>query len=83
MSSTPTYLQLGYIDKKIEQSLLWVNGVPVHDSTYGECCADFSCCHPDLFETDADKRIAHHTKFMDEMFARRKTVLSQQTLGRL
>lgn len=78
MSGPPTYLQLGYIDKKIEQSMLWVNGVPTHDATYDECCADFSCCYPELLEPE-DKRITHHAKFMDEMFARRKTVLGGGT----
>ena len=75
MSGTPTYLQLGYIDKKIEQSMRWANGTPTHDTTYGECCADFSCCYPELFEQDVGKRLAHHTKFLDEMFERRKMVL--------
>jgi hypothetical protein len=76
MSSTPTYLQLGYIDKKIEQSMRWANGVPTHDTTYDECCADFSCCHPELFEHDAGKRFTHHAKFMGKLLERRKTVLA-------
>lgn len=69
--SKPLYMQLDYIDRKINQSMMWANGKPTHDTAYDECCADFSCCHPDLFERDMDKRIAQHTSFVEKLLKRR------------
>ena len=67
----PLYLQADYIDKKIETSFLWLNGTPKHDDVYDECCSDFSCCYPDLFEKDVDKRLRMHINFFDKLLKRR------------
>lgn len=39
---------INYIDTKIRQWLLWMNGVSTHDKTWDECCPDFSCCKPEM-----------------------------------
>lgn len=44
-----------YQDRVMNQGLLWINGISIHNYQDGECCPDFSCCHPELFEKD--KRI--------------------------
>lgn len=67
----PTYLQADYIDRKIEQSMKWLNGNPEHDNIYEECCHDFSCCHPDLFTEDSTKRMKIHSEFVDKLLKRR------------
>lgn len=38
------------------QDFAWANGKPYHDKIIDECCSDFSCCMPSMFETDATKR---------------------------
>jgi hypothetical protein len=38
------------------QAFAWAQGRSYHDPVNDECCPDFSCCHPDLFERDAEKR---------------------------
>lgn len=30
------------------QLVLWLGGQSVHNHISGECCPDFSCCHPDM-----------------------------------
>jgi len=37
-------------------------GQPYHNNIDDECCPDFSCCHPDLFEKDETKRWAIYRK---------------------
>ncbi len=71
----PAYLQLGYIDNCIEQTMLWVNGKPEHRNN--ECTVDFSCCYPDLL-MEENERIEVGTKKLNELHARRKTVLASQ-----
>lgn len=44
------------------QSLAWAQGSPYHNVIDDECCPDFSCCHPDLFEKDESKRWQYHHK---------------------
>ena len=70
--SIPLYMQADYIDRKIEQSFKWVNGVSEHDHVYNECCRDFSCCYPDLLERDPAKRQLAHTEFFNKLIDRRK-----------
>ena len=41
------------------QTRAWVNGQPKHNHIDNECCPDFSCCNPKLFEADRDKREAY------------------------
>ncbi len=38
------------------QCLSWAKGEPYHNRIDNECCPDFSCCVPDLFEQDQVKR---------------------------
>lgn len=38
------------------QMFAWASGNPYHEQVINECCPDFSCCVPDLFETDTAKR---------------------------
>jgi len=47
-----------YKQRGLECALLWVDGESQHNKVDDECCPDFSCCHPELFEKDKDKRIA-------------------------
>jgi hypothetical protein len=37
-------------------------GKSYHNRADDECCPDFSCCVPDLFEKDADKRWAQYKR---------------------
>ena len=57
-----------YHDAVVRQLLLWHNGRPTHHTLSKECCPDFSCCFPELYESDAKQR--------EEMLeaARRKTI---------
>ena len=43
----------------IEQTEAWVAGQPRHNTIDDECCPDFSCCCPDLFEVDRGKRFEY------------------------
>jgi hypothetical protein len=46
------------------QTLNWAMGRAVHNRIDDECCLDFSCCVPDMFEQDAAKRwAAYHRQF--------------------
>lgn len=48
----------GYRERVRVQCLKWAMGTPYHNNIDGECCPDFSCCVPDLFERDQEKRWA-------------------------
>lgn len=48
-----------YQQRVIRQCLKWVNGKSEHNAIDDECCPDFSCCMPDLFEQDQTKRQAY------------------------
>lgn len=50
----------GYHERAKSQSLSWAIGKPYHNKTDDECCPDFSCCCPDLFEQDQAKRWRCH-----------------------
>ena len=69
-------LELDYIDKKINQTMLWMNGKPTHDHTYNECCFDFSCCCPELFEKNDAKRMERGAIKLNEFIKRRDEQLS-------
>jgi hypothetical protein len=45
-----------YKERVKSQTLTWAMGRPYHNNIDDECCPDFSCCQPDLFEKDNDKR---------------------------
>lgn len=46
----------GYRERARSQALSWAMGNSYHNNIDDECCPDFSCCHPDLFERDQEKR---------------------------
>ena len=48
-----------------EQLTAWVNGISVHNHVDGECCPDFSCCHPEL-KTPEAKRLEQATAFLSD-----------------
>lgn len=73
-TSTPKYLQLGYIDNCIEQTLLWVNGISEHRNN--ECCIDFSCCYPSMLDS-YEVRYKVGVAKLDELHERRKGVLNE------
>ncbi len=45
-----------YQERVRAQTLKWAMGQPYHNRIDDECCPDFSCCQPDLFERDDGKR---------------------------
>lgn len=45
-----------YRKRTLEYTLLYVAGFPTHNKEDNECCPDFSCCRPEMFETDVNKR---------------------------
>ena len=45
----------------------WVSGKSQHNIIDNECCPDFSCCYPDLFEQDREKRIDRLNKFRKDI----------------
>lgn len=51
-----------YQHRVIRQTLQWVNGRSVHNDVDDECCPDFSCCHPDMFEQDQARRVDYMTR---------------------
>lgn len=71
--SVPAYLQLGYIDNCIEQTMLWMNGTSVHRNN--ECVLDFSCCYPDLLSSE-DHRFKNGSIKLNELHERRQRVLN-------
>lgn len=57
----------GYQDRVIQHSLKWVNGKPEHNIIDDECVADFSCCYPELFTKDPEKRMKSHQKLIERL----------------
>lgn len=45
-----------YQKSVLAQTEAWVNGFSYHSKETNECCPDFSCCRPDMFQKDASKR---------------------------
>lgn len=45
-----------YQQRALDQCGAWADGRSYHEKENGECCPDFSCCVPDLFEKDQQKR---------------------------
>jgi hypothetical protein len=69
MSDTDQSQTTGIHDPKYRerarlQALAWAQGRAYHDTMNDECCPDFSCCHPDLFQQDAAERWTYyHRKY--------------------
>lgn len=51
-----------YEERCKSQALKWAMGQPYHNRIDDECCPDFSCCVPDMFEKDEAKRWATYRK---------------------
>ena len=47
-----------YRERARIQALNWAQGSSRHNEVDNECCPDFSCCNPDLFEADQAARWA-------------------------
>ncbi len=46
-----------YQERARRQGEEWVQGDSRHNTVDDECCPDFSCCVPTLFEPDRSKRL--------------------------
>ena len=46
----------GYRERVHAQTFQWARGFPYHNRIDDECCPDFSCCIPEMFEKDEGKR---------------------------
>lgn len=57
---TPPSVPHDYKERVNRQTLSWAMGRPYHDKITDECCPDFSCCIPDLFNEDAADRWRHY-----------------------
>ncbi len=53
-------MSLNYRDRVKSQTLKWAMGQPHHNNIDDECCPDFSCCCPEMFELDDAKRWAYY-----------------------
>lgn len=51
-----------YHERTRVQCLTWAQGRPYHNSVDNECCPDFSCCYPNMFETDEAERWRQYKK---------------------
>lgn len=52
-------------EELLRQTRLWREGHSIHNQVNGECCPDFSCCHPDMLTPKA-KRHAMADRIMLE-----------------
>jgi hypothetical protein len=52
-----------YQQRAYDQGVAWVRGEAKHNDVDDECCPDFSCCIPQLFEAD---RAVRKTQFAKE-----------------
>lgn len=57
----------GYQDRVIQHSLMWLNGKPKHNYIDDECVADFSCCCPELFTENFEKRQKRHADLIKKL----------------
>jgi hypothetical protein len=48
--------QRAYKERAKAQMRAWAQGRSYHEPINDECCPDFSCCVPSLFEKDEAKR---------------------------
>lgn len=53
---SPEIEDLTYQERVLIQGLLWIDGQSFHNDIDNECCPDFSCCEPVLFERNRNKR---------------------------
>jgi hypothetical protein len=70
-----------YQSRVIRQTLLWVNGRSEHNVQDNECCPDFSCCFPEMFEQDQARRVDYFTKLLRRYAAEGGPKVSPAKLG--
>ena len=46
-----------YRKRCLEQTIAWAEGYSFHNREDNECCPDFSCCVPEMFQKDKQKRL--------------------------
>lgn len=46
-----------YAERVLKQAEEWYAGNSRHNDVDGECCIDFSCCFPQLYERDRGVRL--------------------------
>lgn len=56
-----------YQARSMNQLKDWVNCIPVHNAIDDECCPDFSCCIPELFERDRMKRLKLYAVYLQSV----------------
>lgn len=49
-----------YHSRVQQQTLSWAMGRPYHEPVIDECCQDFSCCCPELFNANEAERWAYY-----------------------
>lgn len=49
-----------YQQRVLDQTRLWSEGKPTHNIADDECCADFSCCNPEMFTKSKADRVNHY-----------------------
>ena len=54
-----------YQQRVIKQNEKWVNGISEHNIIDNECCPDFSCCEPDLYEKHRWERIRMANRYLE------------------
>lgn len=62
-----------YQEECLRQLIKWNNGNSTHHSMTGECCPDFSCCFPMLYEKDPLRRAEEMRKAQVRAAQARKT----------
>lgn len=55
-----------YHERVLKQTENWVGSLCQHNNIDDECCPDFSCCKPELFEEDRSKRIEYLNKLRNK-----------------
>ena len=55
----------GYIKRKYEQLIHWMDGLSLHNKVDDECCPDFTCCANILPDDENAKKLVYE-HFMEE-----------------
>lgn len=55
----------GYVKRKYEQLIHWMNGISLHNKVDDECCPDFTCC-VNILPDDEDAKKMVFQFFMEE-----------------
>lgn len=56
-----------------DQLITWVEGISHHNNIDDECCPDFSCCQPEMFQKEDEIRKQVLVRFMEKnMFGKKE-----------